>query len=456
MINDLNIKLNKILMKKFFLLIFCVPLVLLGQPVLLPHIGLTSAPLNSDPICTIPVYTGEMDTTGFSVGDLVPDFTLYKKNGDSVRLINLLSSGKPVLLVGGNYTCPKFRQKIDALNDMTNFYAGQLQVYVIYGVEAHPINDPSPYSGFEWVTSENTSEGVLFEQPDTYGERINMVDSLLANYTVTPEILLDGPCNQWWSVFGPAPNNAYLIDTNGLVKAKHGWFNRTPDNMWCDIDQLLGTNSGNCIAAGNNGTFSYTLSTGDSIATGIPGDVLSVHGLLKNLSSTDNVEINISKQFINVPADWSTALCADICYAPTVNSTLVTIAPNDSLNFIFYFYTGFTADSGMVRLRFRNVNITANTILQKHYGFTSELTGISDLEAEKIKMFPNPCKDKLMLICNDQQIGNNYTLYDISGKMVLAGKIFSEQTEITLGRISSGFYYLKISEQGSPIKIIKN
>lgn len=75
--------------------------------------------------------------------------------------------GKPVLLVGGNYTCPVYRRKIQDINDMCNFYGGQLQVYVVYGVEAHPVIDVSPYSGKVWTTSANQTEGVLFEQPKT-------------------------------------------------------------------------------------------------------------------------------------------------------------------------------------------------------------------------------------------------------------------------------------------------
>jgi hypothetical protein len=441
-------------MKKILLFLFF-PSLLVAQPVLGPHIGLTAAPSSSNLICPMPVYTGEMDSSGFDEGDLVPDFTLYKTNGDSIRLRDALSNGKPVLLIGANYTCPVFRQKISDINDITNYYAGQLQVYLIYGPEAHPIADPSPYSGTVWTTSENYSENVLYEQPDTYGERLEIIDSLLAHYTIVPEILVDGPCNNWWSFFGPAPNNAYLIDTNGIVQAKQGWFNRNPDNMWCEIDSLLGTNSGNCLTVGNNGTFSYTLVPGDSIAYGSPGDVLSVHGILKNLSLTDNVEIMISKQFVNVPADWTTALCADICYAPTVTSTNVIIQPGDSLNFIFYFYTGFTADSGLVRVRFKNINIPANTVFQKHYGFTSDpATGIFEVADKDVIVFPNPVNNKLIIKTSKDLINEEFSFYDCTGKIVFKGKIGTSLTDISLVNIPAGFYYLKIG--GTTKKIIKN
>jgi hypothetical protein len=442
-------------MKKNLLLLFLFPFSLLSQPALLPHIGLTSAPLSTDPVCPIPVYTGEMDSSGYAEGDLVPDFTLYKTNGDSVRLREALSNGKPVLLVAGNYTCPIFRQKIQALNDIATYYAGQLQVYLIYVVEAHPVIDPSPYSGFVWTTSDNYSEGVLYEQPDTYGERLEMIDSLLAHYSIVPEILADGPCNNWWQNFGPAPNNAYLIDTNGIVRAKQGWFNRAPDNMWCEIDSLLGTNSGNCITVGNNGYISFTLNTGDSVATGIPTDILSIYGTLHNLSSTDNAEVMISKQIISVPADWQTALCADICYAPTVSSTTVTIPPSSDLSFIFHFYSGASADTGMAKIRFKNINIAGNTIIQRYYGITeADVTGVSGLKPLSVHTFPNPMQDIFYIRTPYEMQGEFFYLIDQLGRLVISGRITSDKTIVSCEGIEKGVYYLIVN--GMHSRIIKN
>ncbi len=443
-------------MKKILLLSFFIPCLIIAQPALQPHIGLTSAPQLTDPICIPPVYTGEMDTSGYAEGDIVADFTLYKANGDSVRLSDALATGVPVLLVAGNYTCPVFRDKIADLNDITNYYAGQLQVYLVYGIEAHPIVDPSPYSGFVWTTSENYSEGVLYEQPDTYGDRLTLLDSLLVNHTIVPEILIDGPCNEWWLNFGPAPNNAYLIDTNGVVRAKQGWFNRAPENMWCEIDTLLGTNSGNCIVVGNNGTFSFTLDD-DDIDYDAPGSVLSIDGMLRNLSATDNVKINIGKQFIDIPPTWGTALCADICYSPSVTLTNVVIAPGDSLPFIFYFYTGATADSGFVRVRFKNIVFPAtNTVEQEYFGVTEISAGIADHREENFIIYPNPTKDNFFLDVSAQMIGKEYAVYNQLGVKIRSGKIKEKQTEIVTHDLPPGMYYLRIGDYSKCYKIIRN
>lgn len=440
---------KKIIMKKLLFLFYLLPTLIFAQPILKPHIGLSSPPQNNDQICNIPVYQGSMDNSGYFEGDTLPDFTLYKTNGDSVRLSNLLMAGKPVLLVGGNYTCPVYRRKINDVNNMCNFYGTQLQVYVIYGVEAHPIVDVSPYSGQIWTTSANQTEGVLFEQPDTYGERLAIIDSMLAHYNIVPEILVDGPCNEWWSHFGPAPNNAYLIDTNGIVFAKHGWFHRSPENMWCDIDSLLGTNSGKCNSVGNTGRFSIKLDSGDSTAHSIPAEVLDIYTTIYNLSTTDNVEITISKYEVNIPTDWETALCTDVCLPSTVNSTDITIPSSDSQSFIFYFYTGDSEDTGYVKIRFVNKNKPDNEVFQTYIGRTEASSGLSETKGPGFKIYPNPANDVIIVKVDNTLLGENYSLIDHSGREVLTAKLNLESTTIPLGKLSSGLYYIQIRNQKS-------
>ena len=442
-------------MKKTLLFVFFIPTLLFSQPTLQPHIGQNTPPLLTDPICAISTFLGDFDTTGYAEGESVADFTLYKTNGDSIRLSDELMNGIPILLIGGNYTCPVFRGKITDINDMASYYAGQLKVYIVYGVEAHPIVDDSPYSGGVWVTSENFSEGVLYEQPDTYGERLELIDSLLANYSIIPEILVDGPCNEWWNNFGPAPNNAYLIDTTGVVMAKHAWFHRTPDNMWCDIDSLLGTNSGNCIFAGNNGTYDVILTT-DSIVYDTPGAVLSVHATIHNLSSTDNVELNVLKQFIDIPAGWGTALCADVCYASSVSSINITIAPADSQEFVFYFYTSIVADSGYAKINFTNLNVSGNNLQQRYYGVTQEPSGISEMSKPVFTVFPNPANNTITIKSNIALSGESYNFTDGLGRIILSGKLAENQSTISIEQLPPGFYFLSFgSANAGTVKIIK-
>ena len=62
---------------------------------------------------------------------------------------------------------------------------------------------------------------------------------MLNAMTIDVPVLIDGPCNEYWTNMAYAPNNAYLINTDGSVYVKHGWFHKAPKDILADIDNLL-------------------------------------------------------------------------------------------------------------------------------------------------------------------------------------------------------------------------
>jgi hypothetical protein len=207
-----------------------------------PRIGLSALPADGDSVCAIPVYTGSFQGSGFQAGDTIPAFRLYDSNGSETEVEDLLQTGKPLLLIAGSYTCPVFRQKITQINQVASTFAGLINVVVIYVVEPHPkAPDLSPYSGSVWTTSENQQEGILYLQPTIYGERKQLLQDMQSNpnYVLDVPVMIDGPCNDWWQHFGPAPNNAYLIQSDGVIFRKHDWFNRNPNKIVDDVNALL-------------------------------------------------------------------------------------------------------------------------------------------------------------------------------------------------------------------------
>ncbi len=240
---------------------------------LLPSICTDPLPNDTQSICTIPWYLGDYNSSGLQAGDTAADFTLYDQNGNPFNLGNALAAGKPVLLVAGNYTCPVFRDRIPTINAVHSTYASQVTTVVIYGVEAHP-TDTSPYFGYPNLTQDNISDGIYFPQPLTYGDRKLMVAETYANTPLQAPTYIDGLCNNWWLYYGPAPNNAYLIDTNGIVFSKHDWFDNYPHDIICDIDSLLG-NTVNCNNTPGNGSFSVNMLTSDTV-WGVAGALITV------------------------------------------------------------------------------------------------------------------------------------------------------------------------------------
>lgn len=436
-------------MKKIFtILAVFYSFFLLAQPNLKPSIGIGALPNDSDPICSFPVFTGDFNTSGYAIGDTIPDFTLYTAAGIPVNAQNLLAQGKPILLIGGNLTCPVFRNKIATINSMASIYAGLLDIYIIYGIEAHPTT-PSPYSGAIWTTSSNQQANILHPQPTTYGERKDLLDTLLALTTINVPILVDGPCNEWVSNFGPAPNNAYLIDTNGVIYEKQGWYHKLPDDMYCEIDSMLGTNSGQCNLAGNNGNFSFSY-VYDTIEYGAAGDVLGVHARLTNNSTTDNAVVEIFRAQVYTPSTWLTAMCVDICLPTTTDTTQVVIPPSATQDFIFYFYTDPAVDSvGWARLGFRNVNVNPNKFFKRFWGETGKNLAISSIETEEnfVQIYPNPSADGIIFLDFETPFEGAIQVFDLHGKVVKDFGLQSWDSAISLdlSNLATGMYVLNFS-----------
>ncbi len=304
---------------------------------LLPSIGIGNLPADADPVCTIPLYLGSFYTSGKQAGDTAADFTIYDLNGNPFNLATELAKGKPILLVAGNYTCPVFRNKIPSINNVINTYSAQVTTVVYYNVEAHP-TDTSPYFGHVNTGSANISAGILYAQPTTYGQRKQVVSDMLNDPTIPllAPVYIDGPCNNLWAYYGPAPNNAYLIDTNGIIFSKHGWYDKYPDNIICSIDSLLG-NPGPCGSTNNNGTFTYKLLSSNTVY-GNPGITLAIDAQLIN-NSTNNTLVLLRRMQNDTAQGWETSMCADVCYNTDMDTVTILIAPGDTQDFHFYFYT---------------------------------------------------------------------------------------------------------------------
>ncbi|HLG03509.1 MAG TPA: T9SS type A sorting domain-containing protein [Bacteroidia bacterium] len=429
-------------MKRIFTLYFLLFLLpfLHGQN-LHPSIGVPALPHDTASVCTIPVYSGGFETSGLQNGDTAADFTLYDLNGDSFNLAAALALGKPVLLVGGNYTCPVFRNKVGKINSISSTFASQITTVIIYGVEAHP-TDISPYSGTVNVTSANQSAGILYAQPLTYGDRKAIATDMLNDMTINAPVYLDGPCNNWWSYYGPAPNNAYLIDTNGIVFSKHGWFDQYPNDIDCDIDSILGIPTG-CGNTNYNGSFTLNMISADTVS-GIAGSTLTVELNLIN-PTTSAVLIMVKRMQNNLAPNWTSAMCADICYSATTDSITIMINPGDTQLFHFYFYSDVVPGMSSAGLLFRNVYAQNNSYPKMFYGIT-ELVGLPEISGTMpLTIYPVPAENIIHIM--SALIPETVEIMDVTGKIVYAGN--SADPDISI--LSPGIYFVRVIDANGRI-----
>lgn len=239
-------------MRQSFVFLFLFSCFSAFSQVNLPY-SINSGPLPSDSD-QVASYTPYIDSTdlfiasGFHAGDTVPDFTLYDTASQVHQLENILSDGKPVFLASVSLTCPASRRSMQlVLPGLVAAYGNQVNFVLAYTIEAHPVGpDFSPYSDTVNTGFENLQDSVLFAQPVNYYQRKRMARRFSNLFAPAATLVIDGPGNEFWSAFGPAPNNAYLLTAEGVVYRKYGWMSHSKIQIMQDIPELLlttGTNS---------------------------------------------------------------------------------------------------------------------------------------------------------------------------------------------------------------------
>lgn len=180
--------------------------------------------------------TDKFEKQGPKPGSAAPVFTLKTIEGKTVNAVDLWKD-KPLVLMTGSYTCPVFRNKAAAYEELAKQYGDRVNFLLIYVIEAHPKGDPSPYRGAEWVTPANEEAGILLAQPKTMEQRIEYASTCAKNVHCSVPMVIDSIDNPTWKAYGSAPNCAYLIGTDGKIVAQQGWFLR--DGLNKAISQYL-------------------------------------------------------------------------------------------------------------------------------------------------------------------------------------------------------------------------
>ena len=447
-------------MKKLILFLFIFPLFIKAQVQLLPSIGIGSLPNDTDSVCIIVPRSQGNPWTAVNPGDTMADFTLYDISGNALTLSSVLNTGKRVLMISGSYTCPIFRNQMMELNAVAAQFGNDIACFVVYTVEAHPTGSVMPSSGN--VNPTNPP----YYQPNTYGERKAIIQDLLngvngppaGNYipvTVNVPIYIDDPCNEWWQYYN-APNNAYLIDTNGVLFAYHSWFsnsnppNGQATNIWCDIDSLLGVSSGGCSQVTSlNGTFDFQLKSTSTVTSfGNPGDIIDIFGELIN-TSNDGVQVNIERIMNNLPSNsWESSMCVTFCLPANQDTTSAIVGANDTIDFSFHFFTDplmAGPDTARARVRFANANGSQQAIMQPYKGITYASTSAVNENYSEILIYPNPSNGNIN-IESDFKENSIIQIIDLLGNTIKNIVVNKGENKIQIKNLPPAFYLVRINE----------
>lgn len=144
---------------------------------------------------------------------------------------------QPALLVTMSLSCGQTRRHARALQRLSRRFEQDISTVIVYVVEAHPIDAPSPYADRIWVTTKNEIAGICCAQPRTLEERIELAHQLRRRFRLSTSMLIDAMDNSTWRAFGSAPNVAILVHPDGRIAVKQGWFE--PQEMARAITALL-------------------------------------------------------------------------------------------------------------------------------------------------------------------------------------------------------------------------
>ena len=213
----------------------------------------------------------------------------------------------------------------------------------------------------------------------------------------------------------------------------------------------------NTTLSNNNQPFRCIISSGACTDT----SNVAVLTVLCNISVTTqpiNQSVNISNnaQFTTASSDplaayqWQTDLGVGFQnlnnvgqYSGTTNDTLTianTTLSNNSQPFRCIISSGSCSDTSAVAVLTVNNNVGINEASQDNL----------------FSVYPNPAQSVINVKADIKLIGKVYSVYDNTGKVVLTGKLNSENTTIELSNLSIGIYMFRVGENmKQTFKVIK-
>ena len=173
-------------------------------------------------------------------------------------------------------------------------------------------------------------------------------------------------------------------------------------------------------------------------------------------TTNQNVNINSNAQFIVASSDplatyqWQTDLGVGFQnlnnvgqYNGTTNDTLVianVTLSNNNQPFRCIISSGSCSDTSNIAVLTVNNNVGINQTSQDNL----------------FSVFPNPAQSVINVKAASRLVGEIYSIYDKAGKVVLTGKLNSENTTIELGNLSGGIYMFSVGENmKQTFKVIK-
>lgn len=160
---------------------------------------------------------------GVQPGEPLPPLSVVTLQGAPVT-VEQFRRGRPMVLATCSLTCNVARRNQAFADDLRIRAGTDAMVLMLYTIDAHPAGDPCPYTGHPWVPKDNERDDVLVRQPATLEERLALARTYQERFGPSALVVVDTMDNAAWEALGKAPNVALLVDSEGIVRLRQGWF----------------------------------------------------------------------------------------------------------------------------------------------------------------------------------------------------------------------------------------
>lgn len=153
---------------------------------------------------------------GVQEGAMMPDLEVHDLEGRPVKLSTLWRE-RPLVLVTASITCPVAINQCPTLKPLIEQHRSQANVVILYVREAHPAPDGTPQR------PDSSGHGSQ-PQPVTFDERLKLARSFSQRFSGGAPVFVASIDNATIDRLGAGPNSGLLVDTQGRLVAKHGWY----------------------------------------------------------------------------------------------------------------------------------------------------------------------------------------------------------------------------------------
>ena len=168
---------------------------------------------------------GSKDFGGIPIGSAAPDFTLLRSSGDRRLRLSEFRGKRPIVLVLGSYTCPKFRLQAPVLNALYERYHDRAEFLLVYIREAHGAGS--------WQSTINRREGIDLADPATFEQKRGYAASCVRKLKIPYTAVVDAFDSTTEKAYVAWPSRLYLVDKQGRVA-----FNSLLDELNFDAPAL--------------------------------------------------------------------------------------------------------------------------------------------------------------------------------------------------------------------------